>query len=167
MTEWERLLDVQWPKDACDRSGECCRGAAQVAPWFGALRQAALGDTTVRAFLNQFVPYASLEEARQHAPDAVAASLEIGQSRGDPPEALVFYHCRFLKGRSDCQIYEDRPALCRDFPESPFGAVPGCCGYSRVTQTCREKLAGLRQELADLKDLQSRLKQSENLQKPL
>ncbi|HEY9686399.1 MAG TPA: YkgJ family cysteine cluster protein [Coleofasciculaceae cyanobacterium] len=162
MTEWERLLDIQWPKDACDRSGECCRGAAQVAPWSGALRQASLGDTTARAFLNQFVPYSSLEEARQHAPDAVAASLDIARSRGDRAEDLVFYRCRFLKDRSDCQIYEDRPALCREFPESPFGAVPSCCGYSAITRMCRDKLEGLRQELADLKSLQSRLKAKEN-----
>lgn len=157
MAEWEALLGITWPKNACDQSGECCRGAAQMAPWARLLRHAAGGDPTARAFLNQFVPYADLEAARQNAPHALEASMRIAQSRGESTEGLVLYHCRYLEGRNLCRIYEDRPQLCRDFPESPFGAVPACCGYAEITRTCHQRIAELRAELADLKKRQSML----------
>ena len=154
---WEQLLGVSWPKNACDRSGECCRGAAQVTPWQNLMKNAASGDETARAFLNQYMPYESRSKARQFAPDAVKASLALAEARGDDPDEVVFYHCRYLKGQSDCQIYEDRPALCRDFPESPFGAIPACCGYASYSRDCLSRAQALRDELARLKTMQSML----------
>lgn len=155
MMEWEKLLGVTWPQNQCDQSGECCRGAAQIKPWNNLLRQAAQGDSTSRAFLNQYQPYPSSEIAIQSAPDAVHASREIAVSRGENPESLVFYHCIYLQGKNQCRIYEDRPTLCRDFPESPFGAIPKCCGYYAAKQSCLQKAEQLRHQLAELKKLQS------------
>jgi Fe-S-cluster containining protein len=157
LQEWETLLGIQWPKDACDRSGECCRSAAQSSPWANLLRHASQNNTTARNFLNQFIPYPSLEIAKQHAPHGVEASLEIAHLQGTPHTELVFYHCRFLKGKSECQIYEDRPALCRDYPESPFGAIATCCGYFETKQKCMNRIDELKQELQHLKQLQSSL----------
>ena len=153
--EWEVLLGMRWPRNACDRSGECCRGAGQLAPWSGILALASSGDMEARAFLSQYVPYPSLELARASAPDALAASLKVIAERGDEPGDLVLYGCRYLKGQSECQIYEDRPQLCRDFPESPFGAIPSCCGYAPAARACHARIADLKAELADLKRQQA------------
>lgn len=103
------------------------------------MAQAAQGDPVARAFLNQYQPYPALQDAMAQAPDAVAASRLIAEQRGDSPESLVFYRCIYLQGRNQCQIYEDRPTLCRDFPESPFGAIPKCCGYYPIQQTASRK----------------------------
>jgi Fe-S-cluster containining protein len=157
MTTWETLLGISWPKNACDRSGECCRGATQVAPWQTLVVNAAQGNQTARDFLNQFIPYPHLEAAKASAPHAVEASFAIAEQRGNPSDEIVFYHCRYLKGQSECQIYEDRPELCRDFPESPFGAIPKCCGYMPITQECLSKIEILRNELEDLKKQQAML----------
>lgn len=157
MTNWETLLGISWPKNACDRSGECCRGAAQASPWNTILVDAAQGNQTARDFLSQYIPYPNLEAAKASAPHGVEASLAIATQRGNTPDELVFYHCRYLKGQSECQIYEDRPLLCRDFPESPFGAIPKCCGYHPVAQESLCKIEALRQELEDLKKLQAML----------
>lgn len=155
MAGWEELLGTKWPKNACDRSGECCRGAAQVAPWENLLSMAAKGDATARDFLNQYIPYPDRETAQQNAPHGVEASLQVAHAKGYNPEEIIFYHCRFLTGKSDCQIYEDRPSLCRSFPESPFGAIPSCCGYYSEAQKCLTQIETLRQELADLKKQQA------------
>lgn len=157
MKDWEALLEIQWPANACDQSGECCRGAAQSSPWQHIMAQAAHGDLTARAFLSQYQPYPSLQEAIAHAPAAVAASQEIAELRGDQAENLVFYRCIYLRGKNECQIYEDRPTLCREFPESPFGAIPKCCGYHPIKQHCQHKIQSIREELAELKKLQSML----------
>ncbi len=163
---WQEILGIQWPQNQCDQSGECCRGAAQIAPWKNLLVQAAQGSLTARNFLNQYQPYASRELAQQNAPDAVQASLEIVAQRGEKPDDVIFYRCIYLKDRSECQIYEDRPQLCRDFPESPFGAIPRCCGYYVSKVDCQQKASDLREELARLKEMQAKLKTHRSSESP-
>lgn len=160
MPSWEELLDIRWPKNACDQSGECCRGAAQYQPWQTLMRQAAQEDVTARNFLNQYQPYQSPARAKSEAPYAVEASLQVIQDRKQNPKEVVFYHCIYLSGKNQCQIYEDRPALCRDFPESPFSAIPSCCGYANAQKECAQKATQLKAELERLKRLQAQSQQS-------
>lgn len=155
MQEWEKLLGIEWPKNACDQSGECCRGAAQMAPWANLIPQAASGSQTARNFLSQFIPYPSQLDALQHAPSAVEASLEVVRLRGEKEEDIVFYHCRYLQGKSTCLVYEDRPNLCREFPESPFGSIPKCCGYFNAKKQCLDQIDTLKKELQCLKSMQT------------
>ena len=159
MKKWEELLGIRWPspeggESLCDQSGECCRAAAQLAPWRTTLKNAGLGDPTAQNFLNQFIPYASQGAAHEAAPDGVEANLSLAAERGDDLQDVVFYHCRFLKGKNICQIYEDRPALCREFPETAFTAIPGCCGYAKLAKHCNQTMEDMREELARLKKLQ-------------
>jgi Fe-S-cluster containining protein len=151
LTHWETFLERQWPRNACDRSGECCRGAAQYLPWKNLLPQAAQGELTARAFLNQYIPYPNFETAATHAPYGVEASLSVARAKGYVEDDLIYYHCRFLKGKNECRIYEDRPTFCRTYPESPFGAIPNCCGYSAEAKSCLSQIETMRAELATLK----------------
>ena len=125
-----------------------------MAPWDRILRQAAPGDETARDFLPLFVPYTSQNDAVQQAPDAVTASLRLAAERGDVLEEVVFYRCRYLEGKNRCRVYEDRPQLCREYPESPFGVVPQCCGYASTTQACLSRLEQMRADLAYYQGLQ-------------
>ncbi len=161
--DWKKTLkeaiDITWPDPSspaslCDQSGECCRGAAQYAPWNegSTLDQARLGDSTARAFLNQFVPYSSLEDAQQHAPAALESALLVVADRNQNKDDLVLYRCRYLQGKNVCQIYEDRPQLCREFPETPFGGIPSCCGYYSLAQECSSRIEDLKNELEALKN---------------
>jgi len=59
------------------------------------------------------------------------------------------------------QIYEDRPTLCRTYPESPFSAIASCCGYYPEAQSCLNQIEALRQELATLKRQEALLEQKE------
>ena len=102
---------------------------------------------------------AAREAAEAQAPDAVAASLAVAEERGDDPDDVVFYRCVYLEGKNRCTIYEDRPALCRAFPESPFGAVPACCGYFGRKTACQDQLIAMKAELARLKSLQQGLRE--------
>jgi Fe-S-cluster containining protein len=157
MQTWEKLLDIRWPEAACDQSGECCRGAAQYQPWQALFRQAAQGDATARNFLNQYQPYPTRLLAETEAPHAVETSLAVIHDRNQNPDDVIFYRCIYLKGKNECQIYEDRPALCRDFPESPFSAIPKCCGYASIQNACTQKAAQLKAELEHLKTLKAKL----------
>lgn len=157
METWEKLLDIRWPEAACDQSGECCRGAAQYQPWQTLIRQAAQGDSTARNFLSQYQPYPTRLLAETEAPHAVEASLAVIHDRKQNPDDVIFYRCIYLKNKNECQIYEDRPTLCRDFPESPFSAIPNCCGYASVQKACTQKAAQLKAELEHLKTLKTKI----------
>lgn len=153
---WEKLLDISWPEGACDQSGECCRGASQHKPWKNVLQQAASGNRAARNFLNQFTPYSSKQEAEASAPEAVRSTLKNAQELGYQAQNLVFYRCNYLKGVSHCSIYEDRPQLCRDYPESPFSAIANCCGYANIQQKCLQKIDAIKNELTESKELLSK-----------
>lgn len=159
---WQELLSIKWPdptspQSLCDQSGECCRGASQYQPWETTLINAGKGDKTARDFLNQFTPYPSQSIAKLSAPDAVKSSRITAQEQDRNPDEVVFYRCQYLKGKNECQIYEDRPTLCREFPESPFGSIPSCCGYASTANACHNKLTDLKKELEALKTLQNQI----------
>ena len=37
--------------------------------------------------------------------------------------------CNYIGEDNLCQIYENRPQACKDFPSSPFEGLPEGCGY--------------------------------------
>lgn len=37
--------------------------------------------------------------------------------------------CNYIGDDNLCQIYENRPQACKDFPASPFEGLPDGCGY--------------------------------------
>ena len=161
--EWEALTGIPVPK--CDQQGCCCRGASPSVPAHMLLKQAAEGDDFARNFLSQFVPYATHEEADASVPGIVERTLKAALKSEDfkSPEEVVFYRCRYLKGTNQCQIYEDRPELCRDYPGTPFVVFASGCAFEPWAKQIREKYADIEAELRELKALQQRVQAGEVL----
>ena len=40
-----------------------------------------------------------------------------------------FYHCPKLNECKRCSDYENRPQICRDFPDNPLSILPKSCGF--------------------------------------
>lgn len=53
---------------------------------------------------------------------------------GRDPQRLLIFNCTKLGSDNRCQDYENRPQLCRDFPNKAIffcgGALPEGCGYT-------------------------------------
>ncbi len=111
----------------CRRTGTCCRLAcSEFSP--EELRQKALdNDEFAKQFTSVFVPYTNIDEAREVYPEYV----ELVLSRLERGEKAYFYYCRHLRGNNTCPVYEDRPGICRDFPDNPFSIIPHSCGFYR------------------------------------
>ena len=70
-----------------------------------------------------FVPYASKEEAGEIYPEYIKM-LEKSKE-GD----VYFYHCPKINDCNRCTDYENRPQICRDFPDNPLSLLPKSCGF--------------------------------------
>ena len=40
-----------------------------------------------------------------------------------------FYHCPRVTKDNRCPDYENRPQICRDFPDNPLAFLPLSCGF--------------------------------------
>lgn len=154
---WVEATGVPLPQ--CKMQGCCCRGASPSTPYFKLLEKAAQGDPFARDFFSIFIPHKSHEAAREVVPGLVERTLIA--SRKDEAFAseddVVFYHCRYIGEDNKCQIWEDRPQLCRAYPDTPFVVFAPNCAFEPWAKAVREKFQAMKDELSDLKALQQEL----------
>lgn len=150
---WEKILGVTKPQ-CCNLKAACCSVAVPSVPVDALFAQAAAGDETCRDFLSVFIPHESPEAAKAfytQDPEHVTRVLNIVRNRKTKASLsendVVFYHCRNLGENNLCQIYEDRPAFCRDYPASPMAILVKGCGYESWVEACKQKLASLGYEI--------------------
>ena len=63
------------------------------------------------------------EEVRKVFPEYVQL-LEANNENG-----YYFYHCPKVTQGNRCPDYENRPQICRDFPDNALSILPKTCGY--------------------------------------
>lgn len=150
MDIWEEKFGISKNLSACKKTATCCLAATSVSPWIKINR--AKNNQNLRDFFNIFIPYDSSDKVQKTFPEAYRTCMEVAESRSDVnKEEIYFYHCRFLKPPNHCQIYEDRPNLCRDYPDSPFDSISSTCGYYGWAKQCKKKLIELQLELMNAK----------------
>jgi len=130
--EVEKLLDL--PQSLCKQRGACCK----VATFKGSLSHeeiVALGNSNdpaaehARVFASIFEPFASQNEARQVADGFVDRVRSfIRDVKGDNPDKVTFFKCRFVQTDGRCSVHEDRPIGCRTYPFPHKSTIfhPGC-----------------------------------------
>lgn len=150
---WEAILGLPKPY-TCNLRAACCSVAVPSVPLDQLFTQAAQGNETCRDFLSVFIPHASHQAAKNfytEAPEHIDRVLSIvrnQKTKANLQESdVVFYHCRNLGENRLCQIYEDRPAFCRDYPASPMAILVKGCGYEPWVEACKQKLATLGYEI--------------------
>lgn len=120
----QELLDYR-KHFLCKRTGTCCSLACSEFSYEELTQRAKNNDNFASQFTSVFVPYENTEDARKVYPeyvDLVLSTLEEGESAN-------FFYCKHRQGKNICPIYEDRPQICRDFPDNPFAIIPPSCGY--------------------------------------
>ncbi|MDX2084452.1 MAG: YkgJ family cysteine cluster protein [Candidatus Melainabacteria bacterium] len=152
---WADILGIPKPS-CCNLKAACCAVATPSLPVPEMFRLAAQGDETCRDFLSVFIAHASAEAARtfyREDPghiDRVLGLVGQQQTRVSLAENdVVFYHCRYLDAERRCQVYEDRPTFCRDYPTSPLNILVKGCGYQAWADACKHKLRTLGYEVAE------------------
>ena len=109
----------------CDRCATCCKLACSEYDLEELKQKAKNGDEFAKQFSSIFIPYKTLDEAREIFPDYV----DLVKQTLDEDENIYFYHCPHISHDNTCTIYEKRPDICRDFPDNPLSILPPVCGF--------------------------------------
>ncbi len=160
MKQWAEKLNITLPE--CERCGVCCLCATPSFSYKKLLEKAANGDKFARDFFSVFIPYKNLDEARKISEEVVNRTIKSCQDGINDvhEEDLVFYHCRHYHFEKKCQIYEDRPEFCRNFPGSPYTVLHKNCVFYNWAQDCKKAYNKIN---ADLKELKKNKKDLENM----
>jgi len=110
-------------KFRCVGCATCCNLACSEFSSEELKEKAKNGDNFAAQFLSVFIPYSSKEEARKVYPQYIELLEENGE------KDVYFYHCPKLTKDKRCSDYENRPQICRDFPDNPLSILPKSCGY--------------------------------------
>ncbi len=107
----------------CQGCATCCRLACSEFSPEELKEKAANGDKFAQQFTSIFIPYETREEAEAVYPEYIQLLKEKVDGE------VYFYHCPKLTDDNRCSDYENRPQICRDFPDNPLAVLPEKCGY--------------------------------------
>lgn len=130
--EVERLLKM--PQHLCKQRGICCK----VATFKGSLNYqdilalaadpTADGHESARDFASVFEPYESQAQVRQVADEFVDRVRNFAAGKGQDPDRITFFKCKYVLEDGRCGVHEDRPVGCRVYPFPHKNTIyhPGC-----------------------------------------
>ena len=107
----------------CTGCATCCKLACSEYSFDELKEKAENGDNFASQFTSVFVPYENFEDARAVYPEYV--DLVTAKTEGK----INFYYCPKLTDDNRCSDYENRPQICKDFPDNPLDILPEKCGF--------------------------------------
>lgn len=122
--KWMKMIEYR-QHFKCVGCATCCRLACSEFSYEELKHKASNGDNFAKQFVSIFIPYEDENIARKIYPEY----FELLADKLDG-EKVYFYHCPKLTAENRCSDYENRPGICRDFPDNPLSLLPAACGYS-------------------------------------
>ncbi len=170
MSNYEDNYLNKRPQSLCKMCGRCCRVVTTPKPYYELRRLAAKGDEGAKAFLKIFVPYPSIEAAREVDRELVDNIIQkLSEDGNFQEDKMTFYGCKYLLDDNTCSIYEERPTLCRHCPSTPWAIVPPGCGFEAWLFLRREedkqKVRKAKEDYLELQLLKTKTTSTENLKK--
>lgn len=115
-------IKTAFNKINCANCGACCRLAVSEFSCETLKNKAKNGDKTAKSFLETFELYKNNTPPENLLPKNISV------------KDVYFYHCKkmeFKNGKSFCPVYDNRPAVCRNFPDTPLENLPKNCAYNK------------------------------------
>ena len=120
--KWQEILKFRENYE-CKGCATCCNLACSEFSPEELKKRAENGDNFAKQFTSIFIPYESKEEARMVYPEYIELLDE------NISDDVYFYHCPKLTDCKRCSDYENRPDICRHFPDNPLCILPKSCGF--------------------------------------
>lgn len=108
----------------CKGCGSCCKMACSEFSPEELKQKARNGDKFAGEFTGIFIPYESDSEIKNIFPQYLELLKNNTEGR------YYFYHCPKVTADNKCPDYENRPQICRDFPDNPVAFLPPLCGFN-------------------------------------
>ena len=122
--KWKEILAYR-ENFSCKGCAVCCNLACSEFSPEQLKEKAKNGDKFASQFTGIFIPYKSKEEAKEIYPEYIKL---VEDTLDD--ENVYFYHCPKLTDCKRCSDYENRPEICRVFPDNPLSILPESCGFN-------------------------------------
>lgn len=170
MSSYEENYLAKRPQHLCHMCGKCCRVVTTSISYAELKQMEQDGDKGAVDFLSLFVPYDSIESARNVDAGVVDNIINRLKSDGSFDEKeITFYGCKYLQDNNLCSRYETRLDLCKHCPSTPWSVVPPGCGFEGwlfwQREEIKQKIRKSKEELLELKLLRMRTKDENTLQK--
>lgn len=170
MSSYEENYLAKRPQHLCHMCGKCCRVVTTSLSYAELKQMEQDGDKGAVDFLSLFVPYDSIESARNVDAGVVDNIINRLKSDGSFDEKeITFYGCKYLQDNNLCSRYETRLNLCKHCPSTPWSIVPPGCGFEGwlfwQREEVKQKIRKSKEELLELKLLRMRTKDENTLQK--
>lgn len=158
------------PQHLCHMCGKCCRVVTTSIPYNKLQEMAKNNDKGAKDFLSLFVPFSSIDEARNVDAEIVDNIINrLKEDENYKEDEITFYTCKYLQDNNLCSRYETRLDLCKHCPSSPWVIVPPGCGFEGwlfwQREEIKQKIRRSKEELLELKLLKMRTNDKEALQK--
>ena len=121
--KWTEILAFR-QNFSCKGCATCCNLACSEFSPEQLKEKAKNGDRFAAQFISIFIPYNTKEEAKKIYPEYIKLVEDTLED-----ENVYFYHCPKLNDCNRCSDYENRPQICRVFPDNPLSILPESCGY--------------------------------------
>ncbi len=118
-------IKAAFDKINCANCGACCSLAISEFSPKTLQNKVKSGDKTAESFLETFELYKN-----NTLPENLLNLLPENISL----ESAYFYHCKkveFKNSKSFCPVYNKRPLVCRNFPDTPLENLPKNCAYNK------------------------------------
>lgn len=136
-SKWSNLLE-QRNSFKCSGCGACCKLACSEFSPKELIQKAKNGDNFATQFTRVFIPYEKEEDAQKVYPEYFNL-LKLKGINENNGEKTYFYHCPKVTNNNRCPDYENRPQICKDFPDNPIGLLPKTCGFSQWKEEVKEE----------------------------
>ena len=122
VSDYNKKISAYRTDCKCIGCGVCCRFAVSEFSPEQLKQKAQNGDVYASQFVSVFIPY----ESESGYQDIFPEYIELLKDSGE----YYVYHCPKVTDDNRCPDYENRPQICRDFPDNPIAFLPKNCGYS-------------------------------------
>lgn len=151
------MADILGEKKICKMCGKCCRLISSTKSYEELCADAQKEDKVAINFLKLFLPYESVEQAKNVDSNVVDTNILLNKKLYGENTETYFYYCRYLGEDNSCSVYDMRPKMCRFYPKNEFVALPEDCAYEGYSFIAREKVKAkirkAKEELLDIKVL--------------
>lgn len=154
-TDWVELLKKR-ENSNCFGCAACCKLAVSEFSPDELTEKAQNNDNFATQFLSVFVPYQSEDEAKSIYPEYFELLKEKAAG-----EKVYFYHCPKVTQCNRCPDYENRPQICKDFPDNPLAFLPKTCGFKDWKTGAENDALKIQSKIEIVGFYKQRLKESE------
>lgn len=124
INRWVKILEYRG-FFSCEGCAACCKLACSEFSPEDLEQKAKNGDDFAQQFTSVFVPYKNDSDAQKVYPEY----FELLKNK-TPDEKVYFYHCPKVTEDNRCPDYDNRPQICKDFPDNPISFLPKTCGFN-------------------------------------